>query len=317
MGIPLTGGGVFREWAIINDSAEDRLLVQISRDVLPANVRIDVGFILDVSVKIKEDIFTCPAIVTEKLEEKTLWIRLFGAFNLREKRQFYRMDISLKIKYALVTTETRNEVELDWELRKNLEAIKFQGFDEFALAAEKARYGRPVERAWRELLRSEVNLGGGGIGIRLPEPVQRDQLIVLVVYLPLNPPREIQAVAQVMMAKPPEQRGKRTVYEAGMQFVFLDDKDRDLIFQHISVAQVERLRDTADRREPIVVARRELSQAEKTRRALMRTLWTVFVVVAIFYFFKFLDYYEKEHPASGIGGTYEKAIRQYRHLDNQ
>lgn len=315
MGIPLVGGGVFRDWAIISESAEDKLLVQISRDVLPTNVRIDLGFILDVSITIKDEVYTCSGIVVEKFGARILRIQLFGVFNLRERRQYFRLDINLKIKYALVTDESWSEVESDWELRKNLEHIKFQGLDEVALAEARARYGKPKEREWREMLRSEVNLGGGGIGIRLPEPVSPDQLICLVVHLPLNPPREIQAVAQVLMVKPPEQRGRRMIYEAGMQFVCMNDKDRELIFQHISISQLEYLRETADRRDLTFAERSELSKAEKRRRLLIRILWSGLFLVLTSYLVRYFIYYEQEHPSNEIQRTYEKAIRQYRHLD--
>ena len=56
IGIPLFGGGVFRDWAIIVESRADELQAQISRDMLPANVRVDIGFILDVSVWIKKEV---------------------------------------------------------------------------------------------------------------------------------------------------------------------------------------------------------------------------------------------------------------------
>jgi hypothetical protein len=315
IGIPLLGGGVFRDWAIIIESSENKLLVEISRDVLPANVRLEVGFILDVCITIKEEAYTCGGIVVEKLGARMLWIQLFGVFNLRERRQYFRLDINLRIKYALVTTESWNEVESDWQRRRDLERLKFQGFDEFALAAERARYAPAVQRQWREMLRSEVNLGGGGIGIRLPEPVIRDQLICLVVHLPLNPPREIQAVAQVLVLKPPEQRGRRMVYEAGMQFVLLDDKDRELIFQHLSVSQIEFLRETANRRDIPVVEPREQSKAERRRLVLLRSVWTVILLLLAVSLVRYLVSYDRNHPSDEIQKTYEKAIRQYRHQD--
>jgi hypothetical protein len=315
VGIPLTGGGVFRDWAIISESDGDFLLAQISRDVLPANVRIDIGFLLDVSVTIKEDVFTCSGVVTEKFGPRVLRIQLFGEFNLRERRRFFRLELNLKIKYALVTDESRMEVENDWERRRDLEHLKFQGFDEFALAVERARFRPPRERDWRVMLRSEVNLGGGGIGIRLPESVYADQLICLEIHLPMNPPREIPAVAQVMMVKPPEQRGRRVVHEAGMQFICLDDKDRELIFRHISVAQIAHLRETADRRDNSLIERHEFTKADRIRLLLLRTLWTLLALTLVFYLVKYAIEYESGPPANEIQKTYEKAIRQYRHQE--
>ena len=66
IGIPLADGDVFRDWAIVREFWEDTILVQLSRDFLPANVRVDVGTILDANVWIKEEIYSCTSIVTER-----------------------------------------------------------------------------------------------------------------------------------------------------------------------------------------------------------------------------------------------------------
>jgi hypothetical protein len=319
VGIPLTGGGVFRDWGVIKESGGeklDRLLIQLSRDVLPANVRIDPGFLLDVSVTLKKETYTCSGIVHEKIEQRVFWVQLFGPFNLKERRQFFRINVNMKLQYALVPQdESWTELERDWTLRKDLEHLKFQGLDEYALAAERARYGRPKERDWKMMLRCEVNLSGGGVGMLLPEPAQLDQFICLIVYVPGDQPREIQAVTQVLMAKPPEQRGRKTVYEVGMQFVGLDDKDREIIFQHISRSQIEYLRETAERRDPVYVEKRELTPAEKRRRLIIRVLGLILFLLLAYWLTEYLSFYEKVHPPNEIGTTYEKAIKQYRHLD--
>lgn len=319
VGIPLTGGGVFRDWGIIKETGGeklDRLLVQLSRELLPSNVRIDPGFLLDVSITVKKEVYTCSGIVHEKIEQRTFWVQLFGPFNLRERRQFFRITVEMKLQYAVVgADESWNDLEKDWTLRKELEHLKFQGLDEFALAAERARYGKPKERNWKMLLRCEVNLSGGGVGMRLPEPVGLDQFISLIIYVPGEPPREIQAVTQVLMAKPPEQRGRKTVYEAGMQFVCLDDKDREIIFQHISRSQIEYLRETAERRDPVYVPKRELTPAEKRRRLIIRVLGFILFLIICYYLTEYLSFYERVHPPNEIGSTYEKALKKYRHMD--
>ena len=111
IGIPLLGGGVFRDWAIIIESREDELTGQISRDVLPANVRVDVGFILDVSVWIKKEVYTCSGIVVERTSGRVLKIRLFGSFTLRERRQFFRIELNLRLRYAVMANPNLKDVD--------------------------------------------------------------------------------------------------------------------------------------------------------------------------------------------------------------
>jgi hypothetical protein len=313
VGIPLSGGGIFRDWAIISESGEDELLVQISRDVLPSNVRVDVGFILDVSLSINKEAYTCSGIVTEKSGGRLLRIRLFGSFTLRERRQFFRIDLKLRLKYALVLHGIRRDVENDWERRREAEHMKFQGYDKFVIAAQTARYRPSIELEWHEMLLAGVNVGGGGICINLPEPVQPEQLVNLEIHLPFAPPRQVQGVAQVIhVMKPRAQKEGGILYPAGMQFIFLDERDRDLLFRHISVTQIENLRLTADRRVFPDKVQSTSGAAVSWQQVVRSALWTLLVLVLAYYLVSYLIEYRRTGPPNEIGQSYEKAIKEYR-----
>ena len=316
IGIPLSGGGVFRDWAIISEASQDELLAQISRDVLPANVRFDVGFILDVSIWIEKEVYTCSGIVSDKLGNRILRIRLFGRFTLRERRQFFRIDLSMRVKYGIVNESSRKDVQMDWEVRKELEQMKFQGYDDFVIAAHMARH-RPLKTVdWNDLLWAHMNIGGGGICLRIPESVQPDQLVNLEIHLPLTPPRQVQAVAEVIHVRPPRVlKDGSSRYDAGMQFIFLDERDRDLIFQQISVTQIAHLRKLADKREPDEPEQPEAARTMTPRQICVRALWVLLFLVLSYFLVRYFISYRQAPPSSEIQKTYEKAIRQYRHLD--
>jgi hypothetical protein len=314
IGIPLSGGGVFRDWAIIVESRADELLAQISRDVLPANVRVDVGFILDVSIWIKKEVHTCSGIVTERLGGRVLRIRLFGTFTLRERRQFFRIDLSLRMKFALLSHADMKDVERDWERRRDVEHMKFQGYDQFVIAAHQARYTPAIALEWHEILWADVNLGGGGISIRLPEPVQPGRLLALEIHLPLTPPRQIQAVAEVIHVRPPKvQRDGTPYFAAGLHFMFLDERDRDLIFGHLSVTQIAHLRKVAEMRGLDEKDQVGVPEAMSWQQVMPRVLWALLFLIISFYLAKYFIHYKQVGPSNEIQKTYEKAIRQYRH----
>jgi len=316
IGIPLSEGGVFRDWAIISEGRQDQLLAQISRDVLPANVRFDVGFIVDVSIWVENDVYTCSGIVTEKLGGRVLRIRLFGNFTLRERRQFFRIDQSMRIKYSIVDESSRKEVERDWELRKDHEHMKFQGYDDFVIAAQMARFkpAKPVD--WKEMLWTHMNIGGGGICLRLPQSVQPDQLVNLEIHLPLTPPRQIQAVTQVIHVLPPRVlKDGSSRYDAGMRFIFLDERDRDLIFKQISVTQIAHLRKLADRRELEGLEQPPAVIRMTRRQIFLRALWVLLFLVISYFVVRYFISYRQAPPSNEIQKTYERAIRKYRHMD--
>lgn len=316
IGIPLSGGGVFRDWGVISESEEDRLQVQISRDVLPANVRVDIGFILDVSIWLGKESYTCSGIVTDKLGGRVLQIRLFGRFTLSERRQFFRTDMVLRVRYDVVDDSSRKEVEMDWEVRKEREQMKFQGYDDFVIAAHMARFKPEKPIAWQDLLRAQLNLGGGGICLRLPSSARPDQLVNLELHLPFDPPRLVHAVGQVIHVKPPlVQRDGSNRYDVGMQFLFLDERDRDLVFKQISTVQIAHLRKIADKREVEVG---ETPWVPLTRRQiLVRALWGLLFLLLAYALARYLISYSQAPHENEIQKTYEQSIRKYRHLDKQ
>uniref|UniRef100_C6E0W4 Type IV pilus assembly PilZ n=1 Tax=Geobacter sp. (strain M21) TaxID=443144 RepID=C6E0W4_GEOSM len=312
IGIPLSGGGVFRDWAVVAEGNQDELVVQISRDVLPSEVRCDIGFILDVSIWARAEVYTCSGIVIEKLGGRVLRIRLFGSFTLRERRQFFRIELGMRVKYDIIDESLRRDVERDWEVRKEHEHMKFQGYDDFVIAAQMARFrpAKPIE--WQDLLRAQLNLGGGGLCLRIPQKVQPEQLMNLELHLPLDPPRVVHTVVRVIHIKPPRQlKDGSCRYDTGMQFDLLDERDRDLIFKQISVAQIEHLRKLADKREPADAdgyGRRKLTP----RQILARLAWGALFLLLTWVLARLLSNYS---PSNQIEKTYEQSLKKYRHQD--
>jgi hypothetical protein len=311
IGIPLSGGGIFRDWATIRESAGDEILAQISRDVLPADVRIDEGAILDVSICIKKEVYTCSGIVTEKVREgAVLRIRIFGSFTLRERRQFFRSYLPMKLRYAVLERRDLEDVRSDWERRKDLEQMRFQGYDDFVIAGQKARYTSSIALEWRELPGSEVNLGGGGICIMLPQAVQPEEMVALEIHLPVTPPRQVQAIAEVIHASARTVQGAEK-WRAGLQFLFLDERDRDLIFRHISVTQIAYLRKMAHTRGTDLLEPTVVTEQARRGRLVRQVVWSLVASLVACYLVWFLVQYQKDTP-NEIGQTYEKALRKYR-----
>ncbi|GFO54577.1 hypothetical protein GMSM_15840 [Geomonas sp. Red276] len=314
VGIPLSGGGVFRDWAVVGEFQGDELLVQISRDVLPAEVHIDQGYILDVSIRIKNELYTCSGIIVHKQSEKVLRIRLFGPFTLKERRQFFRINLDLRIKYAIIKEAAYGSVEADWKQRREIEQMKFQGFDEVVIAAHRARYRPTVPLEWRDLPNWEVNLGGGGLALLLAHHAYPDDLVAMEIHLPLSPPRLIHTVARVIHVIPAKVRGKAGC-RAGMSFVMLAEHDRDLLFQHISATQMAFLRDRADRRDFGFAEPPPPEPLTKREKAVRGILVVAVFLVTVFLVRKCVDYI-KQGPPNEIQQTYQKSLKQYRHEDH-
>ena len=315
VGIPLSGGGVFRDWAVVHELVEDELSVQISRDILPTEVHIEEGDILDVTVSVRNEAYTCSGIVTGKSGRKELRIRLFGQFMLRERRQFFRISLNLRVRAAQLPDGRLEDNERDWEQRRDAEHMKFQGYDQPAIAAYLSKYQPSVTLEWHDMLYTELSLSGGGICVNLPERLQPEQLVALEIHLPLDPPRLVQGVGQVIHVIPKEQKKDGPQFATGLKFVLLDERDRDLLFRQISSAQIEYLRNLADRRDFRQDRHDAPGEGVGWRRVAARSLWALVSIALVYCLARYLVQYSERGAPGQIEKTYEQSLRKYRHMD--
>ncbi len=312
IGLPLSGGGLFKDTAVITKAGNAALLIGLAGGEPPEGVCSEVGSILSASVTVDDKLYNCGAIVTEKHEAGALKIQLFGLFSPGGATEVLRLNGEMKVRYAAPKEMDAKEIENEWDRRRHLEHIQFQALSDLALAAERARVRPPRELDWHDLKRGSVSLGVYGIGIRMTERMQPGQLLFLDLHLPMNVPRQVWAVAEVLAVKAPEQVGRRSYHECWMQFVHLHERDRELILQHISVAQRGQLRenavqDEADEHDPIDLP------ATKKRRGVVLPVLSALLLAALVLIL--INIFTRSGPSQSgeIQRTYEKAIRQYRH----
>ena len=138
----------------------------------------------------------------------------------------------------------------------------------------------------------------------------------LELHIPLTPPRLVQAVARVVHVKPPRVlKDGSSRYDAGMQFLFLDERDRDLVFRQISVAQIEHLRKMADRREADDLNRPRAALPLTSRQIAVRALWALLFLLAAYALGRYMVSYGSAPHSNPIQKTYEQSIKKYRHID--
>ena len=108
----------------------------------------------------------------------------------------------------------------------------------------------------------------------------------------------------------------REYYNTGLQFVFIDERDRDAIVNHISNVQLKRIRQLREQfifRDglPAVVEEQEepsLLSWAGLGRWLGFTLIFLTITIIIFNYFR---HYAKDHPKNEIEEIFEGGIRKY------
>lgn len=102
---------------------------------------------------------------------------------------------------------------------------------------------RAVTRDRKDLPPEAVNLSGGGMRFRMKSGVRIGNLLNLDLYLPLNPPRIVSVVGEVIRCNELTLRiQKDPVFVVATRFVHIEDKDRDAVISFIFSEQRNQLK---------------------------------------------------------------------------
>ena len=275
VGIPLPNSETFRDWAIINEIDEDLVSLQLSRDILPDGVSLRVGQLLTIRSEIDGQVNTCRCFIVSMGYNRELLLRLTSEIFSGESREFYRIDAFLPINHHVLYDQNPANVKKQWEARRKWrqnekrvrEVRRLEAKRENLRNHERARkYGLPddtfsgdsashcqgkdheqhQDNLYDELLPTAktvaVTISGGGLKIATNQKFNRDDLVLLEIFVPSSR-IIVDVVARVVFSDQNDIAGEdRNFFNAGMQFVFIDESARLAISSHIGSIQLRRIR---------------------------------------------------------------------------
>ena len=320
--IPLENAEVFRDWAVIHELDEDFISLQLSRDQLPLSLKLYVGQIVEIRGGRDDSGFSCRAIIVLESEERTLLMRLIGDVVSDELREFYRIDAFLPIKYYLLQDQNATHLRKEWEQRqqaRQVEALNrnhsqwsgLQAPDSATLPSE-PRHTADDGAAddWDSIIPLAANVSGGGLRTFIHQEVQQGEYLLLQMLVP-EPRRIIDTVARVVFTRPLSDKLSSTpLFSTGLQFVFIDERDRDAIVNHVSSIQLMRIRML---RESFIYRNKEGADSERKKvRRFWRQLITggvllVILALLVVYFRN----YAVDKPKNEIELIFENSLRKY------
>lgn len=254
--IPMAAdAGLFNDWARIHEVDEDLVVMQLSRDYFPEGVLLHVGQIIELKGGNTETGYSCRGIVVSEGEASNLLVRLTGEVVTDELREFYRIDVFLPIKYYVSPEQRPKELEKEWKARREQrlaeEMLRKQKQWESRLATINAEL--PHERhqeqpddgadsSWDTIIPLAANISGGGMRIIAHQEVEIGQYLLLEILVP-SLRRIVDAVGRVVfISRNHAASTDRDSYNIALKFVFIDERDRDAIVNHIASIQLQRLR---------------------------------------------------------------------------
>ncbi len=351
IGIPVPSGETFHDWAIIHTIDEDLVSLQLSRDTLPAGVKLRVGTIVDIRAGNEETGYSCRAIIVSEGYRREVLLRLIGEIVTSELREFYRIDAFLPIKYFISSEQSEVKLKTAWKEkrearltaekeRKQLEKKPWErlreapSHEEFP-AEELSDEGlwddtgegldqtdEPEDdtrdHSWDDVVPLAANISGGGLRMLLHHKFKEDALVPVEIYLPSEPePQILDAVCIVAFANENYAASKqlnRTNYNTGLKFKFIDERDRDAIVSYISNVQLKRIRMMREQylfRSGPETEPPPGNPAEQMKMIIKTALIIGIVVISLFALFAYFKNYAENRPKNEIELIFEKGFGEY------
>jgi len=332
VGIPVANAEVFRDWAIIHELDEDLVSLQLSRDQLPVNVSLHVGQILEVRGGREGAGFSCRAIIVSEGEAHEILLRLIGEIVSDELREFYRIDAFLPIKYYISREQRPELLQKEWEERRAQRQIHDlnrtrKRWDSTVVGKGGELPQEPREEAdtdeddvdhdesWNTIIPLAANISGGGIRMITHQGFEHGDYVLLEILVP-SPRHIVDVVARVIFANRNNAADSdREYFNTGMQFIYIDERDRDIIINHISNVQLKRIRQLREkylfRAGEETAERAEESVPFDWQRLAQRAVLTLFLLVVFGLLFNYFRHYASERPKNEIEEVFESGIKKY------
>jgi len=351
VGIPVPGGDTFHDWAIIHSIDEDLVSLQLSRDTLPAGVKLLVGTILDIRTGNEVSGYSCRAIIVTEGFKREVLLRLIGEIVSSELREFYRIDAFLPIKYFISSEQSEVKLKVAWKEKREArlaaemerkqqekkpwerlrkaphteelpsEELGDEGnWEDSGEGIEQPDQGEDDSRdhSWDDVIPLAANISGGGVRMLLHHKFEENILVPLEIFLPSEPePQIIDAVCVVAFANENYAASKqfnRTSYNTGLKFKFIEERDRDAIVSYISNVQLKRIRQM--REHYLFRSGPEAPQPDVTPeqrlKLLIKTILTVgIVIIALIGLTIYFKNYAENRPKNEIELIFEKGFSEY------
>lgn len=190
---------------------EDSELLYIAMPIYEGRlIPLEVGRKFELSFYAKKGMYTCNSEIIRRFKTRNVYVlvvRVTSELKKNQRRQFYRLDINIEVFYKIFTNE-------DEKYFRAMRKISDEMID------------RPFEKGMT------IDVSGGGIRF-----ISKDNIALgskMMVRLPLELDTEIKdcnVIAKVISSIP--SRGKERLYENRVEFVQINDSDRETLIKFI------------------------------------------------------------------------------------
>ena len=227
LAILLGGGGTFDGTAAITSFKGDLAWLELYGSEQPPRGGVQPGAEAWVSVWTDGALCRCDARVESVRDERNFTVRLVGEVKETQRREYFRLDVSLPVLYKVLDNVTPEDAESGWISDRKV----FCRPPEIVPTAD-----GPKVVGWdgEDVPSMRVNLSGGGMRFRVSSLVASGTLVKMTLFLSLPQPRAIYVVAEALrcqeitLSREPGQH-----YSMSLKFVMIADRDREAIISYL------------------------------------------------------------------------------------
>lgn len=317
VGIPLPDAGLFKDWAIIHEIDEDLVSLQLSRDILPAEVSLHYGQILELRGGNEGNGYCCRAIVVSEGDSRELLLRLIGEIVSDELREFYRIDAFLPIKYLLSEEQHIDKLREEWEERRGKRhQLELEQLEQPWSNVKTSAFENRANDSWDAIIPLAANISGGGLRTVTHHGFEDGEYVLLEILIPY-PKKVIDVIGKIVFANRNYAAGSDHEYfNIGVQFIFIDERDRDAIINYISSIQLKRIRQLRERylyRGGVDYAEKTgLNGSNKVQKTTVQIILATLLLIILTVFIYLLWNYSNNHPKGEIQKDFESEVKKYR-----
>ena len=322
--IPLTNGQLFREWGTIIEMEDDFLQLRLSRDVLPQEMRIEIGTIFLLVTGKEGTGLCCRGIVVGDGNRRVIPLRLISEVLVYERREFYRLGAYLPMAYQPCRGMTSRGIREHWRDTRLFRAWQWSELNEaIPMMTPLTQDQRSRFEASRDELKVKfqpiaVNISGGGIRMKLSQNYNLGDLVALQFFIPFAKPNVIDIVAEVVWtASVLTSPGGQPLNYVAMRYYHVDDRDRENIIRFISLEQLQQLQELRGKLVGNHLPEEHAPAPDLSALRLRRLLVTIIALAVLAAVTVWLapilrDYYAHQNNRNEIERTFEQGVKQYR-----
>ena len=335
--IPMDNNELFRDWAIVETLEDSIITLQLSRDELPVEVHLIAGIMLDLRL-VKDKIeFRCSGIFIGEVSAGVIQVQLSGDVGTIELREFFRIDAFIPFKYQVTEEQNLDVLIGTWRRRKQIrlvdEAERRNVYNEKqrerlyrAATGEFDAEGReqvlhkqpdveefnPVDETWDNVNATAINISAGGFKFVTTDVFKIDEHVFIEMLIPATPPRTMESITRVVfITNNYSFKDGKEYFNVALNFVIIDDRDRDAIVSHIS--HLESLRIRQKRQLPFF----DVKSINRRVSPLKMSIWIALSAVLTYFIVSYFYDYSHRNVQDEIGYIFENAVRKYREQTGQ